>query len=1038
MIQGDIYTFLSRECAQTKDFKNAFVLICRDYEEARASYEVLDFCRTHRDFSPFVPFVLPEVRAHFGDDLTSFREDLLELLQVLRAFYQCQNPKILCAPISSILYPLPKAEFLQSFVIDKDTPLDSQFLAQKLLSYGYENVEVVEIPGEMSVRGEIVDIFLPNASNPHRICFFNECVESIRIFDVSTQLSQKTELHSLEIPVALFGMEEEDITRLGNANKELPWDSETSLEIGASWLWHLGEKGGHLSASYPCFITPSALEEAKEIYSIEENLHSAISLDCVCAMPLIPSSEECEEILFNPKMLPSLLALHKQKEIMLITPNYALLKSYGLDYSITPPRLLQPLDANLSHIRVVIGTQNVNILHKQWLILSFNQAQKRTKKPKRSRLQLNELNVGEYVVHTDYGIGVFKGLSSTSVLGVVRDFIEIAYQGEDKLLLPVERLDLIDRYVADSGTLPIVDKLGKGSFSKLKDSVRKKLFEIAGGIIELAAQRALLEGVKITRDCALLYAFDKTRPFALTEDQERSIEEILSDLESGRVMDRLLSGDVGFGKTEVAMSAIVALVAQGYQCAFIVPTTLLATQHFATLQERLGVLDKSDKTPIQIAKIDRFTKDKSKLSAGVKNGEIDVVVGTHALLGLEFSKLGLVVIDEEHKFGVKQKEKMKALCKNVHTLSMSATPIPRTLNMALSHIKGFSALRTPPMERKGVRTFLKVYDDRVIREAILRELRRGGQVFYVYNNIAGIAQKAKELNELLPKIRIGILHSQVQDAQSQEVMLDFVRKELDMLLCTSIVESGLHLPNANTIIVEEANRFGIADLHQLRGRVGRGSKEGFCYLCVARESVLGDEAKKRLSALEKNSYLGSGENLAYHDLEIRGGGNLLGEAQSGHIKKIGYGLYLSMLEECINQLSGSGVQKSLQVDLKLNLSAYINPELVGSDKLRLELYRRLSLCENLSDVYEIEGEIENRFGKLDTFTLSFLELIKIRVLANALNLKQIAHYGQNITITYSDNTKERIESPSKDWDDVLGSVMVFLRKKHECKQNISD
>ena len=1035
MIQGDIYALLSQECAQTKDFKNAFIVVCKDYEEARASYEVIDFCRTHRDFSPFVPFVLPEVRVHFGDDLTPFREDLLELLQVLRAFYESQSPKILCAPISSILYPLPKSECLQSFTIDKTTPIDPHTLAQKLLGYGYESVEVVEMPGEMSLRGEIVDIFLPNEASPHRICFFDESVESIRVFDVSTQLSQKSEIASLEIPIALFGVQEER-AQLSEASDEAdtqsPWESESHLEMGASWLWRLGDKGAHLSASYPCFLTPSALEEAKEIHSIEEELPSALSLDSLFAMPLVARSEVCEGIFFSPNMLPSLLALHKDREITLITPNYALLKSYGLDCSSTPPRLLEPLDVNLARLKVALGTQNVNILHQQWLILSFNQTAKRAKKPKRSRLQLNELNVGEYVVHTDYGIGVFKGLKSTSVLGVVRDFIEIAYQSEDKLLLPVERLDLIDRYVANSGTLPIVDKLGKGSFSKLKDSVRKKLFFFFLAIIELAAQRSLLEGVKITRDCALLYAFDKSRPFALTEDQERSIGEILDDLESGRVMDRLLSGDVGFGKTEVAMSAIVALIAQGYQCAFIVPTTLLATQHFVTLQERLGALSKENGKPIHIAKVDRFTKDKNRVNTGLKNGEIDVVIGTHALLGLEFSRLGLVVIDEEHKFGVKQKEKMKALCKNVHTLSMSATPIPRTLNMALSHIKGFSALRTPPMERKGVRTFLKIYDEKIIREAILRELRRGGQVFYVYNNIAGIAQKAKELNELLPKLRIGILHSQVEDSKSQEVMAEFVRKELDVLLCTSIVESGLHLPNANTIIVEEANRFGIADLHQLRGRVGRGSKEGFCYLCVARESALGEEAKKRLGALEKNSYLGSGENLAYHDLEIRGGGNLLGEAQSGHIKKIGYGLYLSMLEECINQLSGSGVQKSAQVDLKLNLSAYINPELVGSDKLRLELYRRLSLCENLSDVYEIEGEIENRFGKLDSFTLSFLELIKIRVLANALKLKQIAHYGQNITITHSDDTKERIESPSKDWDDVLGSIMAFLRKKRDC------
>lgn len=1079
------FNFASNDANDT-----ACVLALADYKEALSAWNFFDFFYNNsqlapnfasknpktsesapkssdssRDLEPPKPFLLPEVRAHFGEDLSPYREDLLSLFQTLREFYDFGGKKILCAPISSILYPLPKPALLSSFHISKQSTLSPQALFEKLLEFGYESVEVVELSGEVSMRGEIIDIFMPSFELPYRICFFGVNIESIRVFEPSTQISQKDEFDDLQIPPSFF-----NTTPLG-ADSDM---DSADFQNSAQSLWNLGKNGTLLHTNFPSFITPSALSEAKEIASLQKSIDEAqedftqenlaqedftqalvskntqetsakppCALDYLADFILLDSqntskNSESAEITFSPKMLESLLSLHSQKDIILLAPNMALLKSHGLDFSQIPPKLeprFQKL--GIKNIKAIICPNVLNLLTPTKLFLSFNTLESTKKARKRhSKLLLNELNIGEYIVHSDYGVGIFKGFKSVSVLGVVRDFIEIAYQGEDKLLLPVDRLELIERFVADSGSVPVIDRLGKGSFAKLKESVRKKLLEIASGIIELAARRELTRGIKVDCQNVLLQKFLQSAPFELTEDQERSIDEIFKDLESGRVMDRLLSGDVGFGKTEVAMSAMYALVLQGYQCAFLAPTTLLSSQHFSSLSTRFDSMLKSDGNPVRIAKVDRFvsTKEKARIAQELKNGKIDIVIGTHALLGLEFHNLGLVVIDEEHKFGVKQKEKIKSLCADTHLLSMSATPIPRTLNMALSKIKGFSTLRTPPLMRKGVRTFLKPHNNSLVHEVIMRELRRGGQVFYIHNNIASIESKKKELLALLPNLNIAVLHSQIDSVDSEDIMQGFLQGKSQVLLCTSIVESGLHLPNANTIIIEEANRFGIADLHQLRGRVGRGDREGFCYLLVRDEDSLGDEAKKRLSALEKNSYLGSGENLACHDLEIRGGGNLLGQAQSGHIKKIGYGLYLSMLEECVNKLSGQGEEKKSQVDLKINLSAYLNPELIASDKLRLELYRRLCLCEELSEVYEIEGEIENRFGKIDELSLSFLEQIRIRVLANKLKLKQITHFGQNISFTYENGEKKSFQSASKDWDDVLGCIMQELRKELKLKE----
>lgn len=631
--------------------------------------------------------------------------------------------------------------------------------------------------------------------------------------------------------------------------------------------------------------------------------------------------------------------------------------------------------------------------------------------------------LNDFVVHEKHGIGVYKGIEPVTIMGAKRDFVVINYQGEDRLLIPVENLDTIDRYVADGESYAIVDKLGKGSFAKLKEKVKDRLFEIANDIIKLAAARELVNGIKIDIDEFLISEFQSKAGFSYTKDQTRSINEIFADISSGKVMDRLLSGDVGFGKTEVAMNALLAVINSGYQAIFVCPTTLLASQHYHSISKRFKEFG------IDVYRLDgkSSAKEKSSIKKGLEDGSVKFVIGTHSLLDIKTSNLALVIIDEEHKFGVKQKEKLKGLREDVHIFSMSATPIPRTLNLALSKLKGMSTLLTPPSERLGVRTFVKEYSDGLIKEIVLREKRRGGQLFYVHNNIASIEAKKKDLEKLIPNIKVDIIHSQIKSVDAEKIIEAFENKEFDILLATSIVESGIHLPNANSIIIDGADRFGIADLHQLRGRVGRSNKEGYCYYVVEDKSKITPEAIKRLVALESNSYLGSGTALAHQDLEIRGGGNIIGAEQSGHIKQIGYGLYLKMLEDTLAVLSGEQKDEKKSVDIKLAISAFISSDYIVEDRIRLELYRRLSRVNDTSSLYAIEEEMEDRFGKLDTPTKQFMDLILIKILAMSKGVEQISSYEMNVTFV-KDGIKETIKSRSKDDDDIISATLQYLRK----------
>ncbi|GAA7077300.1 transcription-repair coupling factor [Helicobacter pylori] len=993
MIQSSLYRALNKGF----DYQ---ILACKDFKESELAKEVISY------FKPNTKAILfPEFRAKKNDDLRSFFEEFLQLLGGLREFYQALENKqeaIIIAPISALLHPLPKKELLESFKITLLEKYNLKDLKDKLLYYGYEIVDLVEVEGEASFRGDIVDIYAPN-SKAYRLSFFDTECESIKEFDPTTQMSLKEDWLEIEIPPTLFSLDEPSYKDLKTKVEQSPLNS-FSKDLTSFGLWFLGEKANDLLQVYKSVISPKALEEIQELASLNE-------LDCerFKLLEVLENPQGYEDLEIHAHALEGFITLHSNRKITLLAPNKTI-----LDNAVSA--------LEKSNIECVIAPFVLNFKTPDGIFISLNSFE-RKKKRQKSKLALNELNPGEWVVHDDYGVGVFSQLVQHSVLGSKRDFLEIAYFGEDKLLLPVENLHLIARYVAQSDSVPVKDRLGKGSFLKLKAKVRTKLLEIASKIIELAAERNLILGKKMDVHLAELEVFKSHAGFEYTSDQEKAIAEISKDLSSHRVMDRLLSGDVGFGKTEVAMHAIFCAFLNGFQSTLVVPTTLLAHQHFETLRARF------EKFGVKVARLDRYASEKNKLLKAVELGQVDVLIGTHAILGAKFKNLGLVVVDEEHKFGVKQKEALKELSKSVHFLSMSATPIPRTLNMALSQIKGISSLKTPPTDRKPSRTFLKEKNDELLKEIIYRELRRNGQIFYIHNHIASISKVKTKLEELIPKLKIAILHSQINANESEEIMLEFAKGNYQVLLCTSIVESGIHLPNANTIIIDNAQNFGLADLHQLRGRVGRGKKEGFCYFLIEDQKSLNEQALKRLLALEKNSYLGSGESVAYHDLEIRGGGNLLGQDQSGHIKNIGYALYTRMLEDAIYELSGGKKRLEKSVEIQLGVSAFLNPELIASDSLRLDLYRRLSLCENTDEVGQIHEEIEDRFGKIDDLSAQFLQIITLKILANQLGIIKLSNFNQNITITYSGEKKESLKAPSKDDNDILETLL-----KHLCAQ----
>ncbi len=692
---------------------------------------------------------------------------------------------------------------------------------------------------------------------------------------------------------------------------------------------------------------------------------------------------------------------------------------------------------------------NLVLFREEDLFIAAMGAPRRKPPTQKLRPSLGELKEGDFVVHSEYGIAIYRGLCFLDWGGGEGEFLLLDYAGGDRLYVPTERAHLVQRYLAAGDLKPRLDKLGGTAWARVKRRVRESLRSMAEELLKLFAQRQVARGHSFSADDDLSRQFEFGFEHEETHGQLQAIQDVKADMELPRPMDRLVCGDVGYGKTEVAMRASFKAVMDGKQVAMLVPTTILAQQHYATFKKRF------EPFPIRVEVLSRFRSraEQQEVLGGLRAGLVDVVIGTHRLLqkDIAFANLGLLIIDEEHRFGVRHKEKLKSLKTSVDVLNLTATPIPRTLHLSLLGIRDLSVIETPPKERLSVRTYICRFSAKVIREAIDRELSRGGQVFFVHNRVQSIGAMARYLSHLVPHARIGIAHGQMVGGRLERVMLDFCRGDIDILLCSAIVESGLDIPAVNTIIINRADRFGMAQLYQLRGRVGRDRYQAHAYLLIPSTRILTSEARERLKALEELSELGSGFRLAARDMQIRGAGNILGREQSGHIAAVGFDLYCQLMEETVREVKGEAIPPQPEPELKLPGAGFIPESFIPSAEVRLEVYRRVASAASLAELAELAKELKDRFGPMPEVAERLLVAADIRMLSRACRVESLAVEngkalfraapgGRHLTqeflsqpgIEFIDSFSFRVNLPGGDWREVFSTIKNTLQAFERC------
>jgi len=805
--------------------------------------------------------------------------------------------------------------------------------------------------GEYVSRGGIIDIWSSNHANPLRIELTEEKIASLRFFNPSNQIS---------------------IKRIKNTNLLIKKEKHKSLSKALEGFLKIG----------------STTEEFKADVKFEP---TGKSLTFTPAISFHRNLEHFKKELKSLKQYLVFIAAGTPGEI------HRLRDLFDTEF----PEL-EYLDTFLSKgfilkkARIAVFTESD--------IFGALRAKHKTKKEKTLFKEEKGFNRGEYIVHEDFGIGRFDGLEIVDIDKRKRECLVVEYKNKSRVLVPVEKSSLLTEYISGGEKEPTLSELSKNKWEKKKKKVKKDLEKYAQNLLSLYAKRRITKGHAYSKADSLIKELELSFPFQETVDQEEAIRKVYQDMEKEKPMDRLLCGEVGFGKTEVALRTAFKAANESKQSALLAPTTLLAEQHYRTFKERLKNF------PVNVELLSRFTKQKEKkILEKIKSGKCDIIVGTHMLLNkrLDFQDLGLLIIDEEQRFGVKQKEKIKELRTNIDILSMSATPIPRTLQFSLLGIRDFSVIQTPPLGRRGVITNVIHWNEKKIRDAVLRETERGGQVFFVHNRVNSIETVRKKLEKIIPEIKIVVGHGQLSTKILEKRMTDFLNHKYDILLSTSIIESGLDLPNVNTIIIDKAENFGLSDLHQLRGRVGRSERQGFCYLIVPHN--LKGKAKERISTIKTYSELGSGFKISLKDLEIRGAGEILGKEQHGHIANIGYKLYLKMLNKAIQKAKGEKPEERKEAEVSPLGSFYIPKDYISEEDERIELYRRISSAENLEEVNRIENEIKDRFGKIPSNVLRILKWAKIKISAESLGIRKVDEGIQSFTCEFENTlSKDQI------------------------------
>lgn len=710
------------------------------------------------------------------------------------------------------------------------------------------------------------------------------------------------------------------------------------------------------------------------------------------------------------KLSTVIIALDDEHQIRLISE---LLNRHELLYTLLDDSGKFYPGLNLVIDKVGFGFELVD---ENIVIISSNELfkTKNVKKPKYFKYKnakvlkdYQELDVGDYVVHDNYGIGQYLGIKTLEVQGIHRDYLYVAYAGDDTLYIPVEQFNLVRKYSSSEGKVPKINKLGSSQWQKAKAKARNKVDDIADKLIEIYAARMNQTGYAFSKDNEMQLEFENAFGYELTEDQVRSVKEIKEDMEKPQPMDRLLCGDVGFGKTEVALRAVFKAILSNKQVAFLCPTTILSMQHYKTM------LDRFENFPVKVALLNRFTstKQKNQILKDLKEGNIDLLVGTHRILSkdIEFKDIGLLCIDEEQRFGVKQKEKIKEYRKIIDVLTLSATPIPRTLQMSLMGIRGLSQIETPPKNRQPVQTYVIEKNDVLIKQIIERELARDGQVFYLHNRTSNIANIADKIGRMVPDARVVVGHGKMEKNELEDVMMRFVNKEYNVLICTTIIETGIDIPNANTIIVENADKFGLSQLYQIKGRVGRSNRGAYAYLLYSPSKVLTEEASKRLKAIKEFTELGSGYKIAMRDLAIRGAGDILGGTQSGFIDSIGFDMFMKILQDSVNQKMGKQEQEIDIKNVNVNVDGYIPHDYVSSDIEKLELYQRLDNAKTISAIDHLKTEFVDYYGKLPDEVATLIEKRKLDILASSKIIDVLEEKKGNIEITFSSDYSRNVK-----------------------------
>ena len=913
---------------------------------------------------------------------------------------------------------------------ESDSTVDIEQLKNQLVALGYERVGQVEMPGQFSVRGGIVDIYCLTEENPWRIELWGDEIDSIRSFDPESQRSLEN-LEELTIYPAVehigdkdmvsfldYFPEERTIIFLDEPNRLTEKGGAVEEEYRQSRM-HREEKGSrNLPENWLCSfeqlqkelnkrncISVCALEPKQAGWKVREKFYlevKSISAYNNSFELLVKDLHQYKKqgyriaLLSGSRTRAERLAKDLQEE--------GLAAFYGQDYD----REICP-----GEIMVVYGHAKKGFEYPliKFAVMTesdiFGQEQKKKKKKNYSGSRIQdfaELSIGDFVVHEKHGLGIYRGIEKVEVDRIVKDYIKIEYRGGSNLYIPATQLDCLQKYSgADASKAPKLNKLGTQEWNKTKSKVRGAVKNIAKELVELYAVRQEKEGYVCGPDTVWQREFEEMFPYEETEDQLSAIEDAKRDMESTRIMDRLICGDVGYGKTEVALRAAFKEVQESRQVAYLAPTTILAQQIYNTFVQRMKEF------PVRVELLCRFRTpaQQKKAIEDLKKGQVDVIIGTHRILSkdVQFKNLGLLIVDEEQRFGVTHKEKIKQLKKDVDVLTLTATPIPRTLHMSLIGIRDMSVLEEPPMDRMPIQTYVMEYDEETVREAINRELRRGGQVYYVYNRVTDIADVALRIAKLVPDARVDFAHGQMSERELENVMYSFVNGDIDVLVSTTIIETGLDISNVNTMIIHDSDRYGLSQLYQLRGRIGRSNRTAYAFLMYRKNVMLKETAEKRLAAIREYTDLGSGFKIAMRDLELRGAGNLLGAQQHGHMNAVGYDLYCKMLNEAVKEAKGIHTMEDFETSVDLNVDAYIPDSYISNEFQKLDIYKRIAGIETQQDYDDMLEELLDRFGEPPKAVLNLLTIARIKALAHRSYVTEIKQMGKDLKITLYERAK---------------------------------